>query len=64
MKIKGWIQLIKSVENNDNKIELLGKLLKEQDDAKQILIDKGYNYTGLSLLETVKLLPGNLTGRI
>ena len=34
-------------------MHMLTAVLIEQDEAKQILRDKGYGWTGLSLLETV-----------
>ena len=57
MTIDGWKGVIHQANNNPEQFELLAKLLVEQDEAKQILRDKNYGCTGMSLLETVKLIP-------
>lgn len=56
MKAKGWEKIIISTNNDPEQMKLLVKLLEEADKAKQILRDKGYGWTGLSLLEAVKLI--------
>lgn len=55
MKKKHWEDRIKEmVINNDNEsVRLLAKLIMEAEQAKQVLRDKGYGWTGLSLLKTV-----------
>ena len=56
MTYKGWEKLlIDFIDKKDKEtFELLNIILFEQDEAKQELRNKGYGYTGLSLLETVK----------
>lgn len=54
MKADGWKKIIIQANTDEKQMELLAKLLEETDKAKQILSDKGYGWTGLSLLETVK----------
>lgn len=56
MKAKGWKKIIIEANKDPEQMKLLAKLLEEADKAKQILKDKGYGWTGLSLLEAVKLI--------
>jgi hypothetical protein len=55
MKAEFWENRIKEiVTNNDNEsIKLVAKLIEEAEQAKQELRNKGYGWTGLSLLNTV-----------
>lgn len=58
MNASGWKELIiKVVRDYDTgdyeQIDLLSKLLEENDAAKQALRDAGFGYTGLGVLETV-----------
>lgn len=46
--------MIKEIVNDDERLDLLAQLLEEAEEAKQVLRDKGYGWTGLSLLATVK----------
>ena len=41
-------------KDNEDILNKLSLLLEEADQAKQELRNKGYGWTGLSLLETVK----------
>jgi hypothetical protein len=55
----GWRDLaVEAVQEarkgSPEKLELLGRLLEEADLAKQALRDKGYGWTGLSMLETIR----------
>jgi len=56
MKHESWRDLIeRKIESEDSDfIDKLSQYLAELDEAKQTLRDKGYGWTGLSLLETVK----------
>lgn len=56
MTFKGWKGLLENFINKKDKetFELLNIILFEQDKAKQELRNKGYGWTGLSLLETVQ----------
>lgn len=56
MTKNGWKKLILSCRNNEKQLDLLSELLEQVDLSKQILIDKGYSCTRMSLLETVKSL--------
>jgi hypothetical protein len=56
---QNWESLIiRAVHNADRgdseSLELLALHLEEVDEAKQVLRDKGYGWTGLSILETVQ----------
>jgi hypothetical protein len=58
MKKQNWESLIiRAVHNADKgdseSLKLLALHLEEVDTAKQALRDKGYGWTGLSILETV-----------
>lgn len=58
MKKEGWINLvIEAVREHDagdsEKLDLLGRLLEEQDQAKQMLRDRGYGVTGTPWIDTV-----------
>lgn len=56
MKIKQWNKyILELIEDKDpEKINLLSKMLSDADQAKQELRNKGYGWTGLSLLDTVR----------
>ena len=56
MTVEQWeTMLIDAVHVNDTvQINLIAQNLKEAEEAKQVLRDKNYGWTGLSLLETVK----------
>lgn len=55
MKAKYWEERIKEMVNNNDEesIRLLAELIEEAEQAKQELRNKGYGWTGLSLLKTV-----------
>lgn len=62
MTEKGWretvIDAARRHDNGDSELlDLLVRVLREQDRAKQVLRDKGHGWTGLSLLKTVQVLP-------
>lgn len=46
-----WLDIL---QNKPDRFEIIAEILAQQDQAKQLLRDKGYGWTGLSLLETVK----------
>ena len=54
MKAEKWKELIMEAKDNEDILNKLSLLLEEADQAKQELRNKGYGWTGLSLLETVK----------
>jgi hypothetical protein len=59
MNEEGWKLLIinavdKSREGKEKSLDLLAAYLNQIDMAQQILRDKGYGWTGLSLLEIVQ----------
>lgn len=54
MKKEGWEKTVRQAVTDEKQMGLLAQLLEETDMAKQVLRDKGYGWTGLSLLETVK----------
>jgi len=59
MDMKEWKELIESSvdsarEGHPDQLDLLARALDEAERAKQLLRNKGYGWTGLSLLETVK----------
>ncbi len=54
MTREGWRQLIIQSAQNDKSLDLLARLLEEQDTAIQRLRDSGYGWTGLGLLATVE----------
>lgn len=59
---KIYKQMIKdAIKQEDQKqIERLAETMHQADRAKQILRDKGYGWTGLDLLQTVKkVLPAD-----
>ena len=62
MKAEGWKELItesvrKADKGNTETISLLAKYLEMCDCAKQELRNKGYGWTGLDILETIKQIP-------
>lgn len=59
MTKEGWRMLILDCYNDKKRLNLLSELLEQVDLSKQILIDKGYSCTGMSLLEVVKNLSDN-----
>lgn len=59
MNAKYWKKLVQSAVESANagqpkQLDLLAKLLEEQERAKQMLRDKGYGWTGLGIYETVR----------
>ena len=56
MKAKYWKSYIIEIVQDGKaaQIDLLSKLLEEADEAKQELRNKGYGWTGLSLLKTIQ----------
>lgn len=50
-KVLFWKEVVKNAD--DENIEMLAELLAESEKAKQLLRDKGYGWTGLSLLQTI-----------
>lgn len=48
-------------EQNTEGINIMAQCLVEAEEAKQILRDKGYGWTGLGLEETAKLVPEDRT---
>lgn len=65
MNEENWKKRItESVQNDDtNSLDVFAKMLEEAEQAKQELRNKGYGWTGLGLLETVKNeVPNNTTG--
>lgn len=57
-----WVERIKHVVNTNDveSLDIIAKLLEESEKAKQILREKGYGWTGLSLLNTVSTqVPSN-----
>jgi len=64
MKADEWKKLIidyvESAQNGDDEsLKMLCELLEEHDAAKQTLRQKGYGYTGMSLLRMVTELVPN-----
>ena len=62
MMAQGWRDaVINAVRDHDRGdeyfLELLVKVLVQQDEAKQMLRDKGYGCTGMDLVRTVKEVP-------
>lgn len=62
MKAEGWRDMIMmfatdALDGKPENLDRLAKQLEEEDAAKQCLRDKGYGWTGLSLLKTVQLVP-------
>lgn len=55
MDEKYWEKrILEFVNKNDRKgIRLISQLLDDSEKSKQVLRNKGYGWTGLSLLETV-----------
>jgi hypothetical protein len=49
--------MVQSTQDNERLLELLSAHLEECDLAKQILRDKGYGCTGMSIVETARLVP-------
>lgn len=43
-----------TLTSKPDRFRIIAEILSQSDQAKQILRDKGYGWTGLSLLETVK----------
>ena len=59
MKAEGWKELIQQAvyeaeTGGFEKLDLLAKHLEMCDEAKQELRNRGYGWTGLDILETVK----------
>lgn len=64
MSIEQWAKSVmdaaKMAELGDeDRLLLICQILKQADDAKIELRRKGYGWTGLDLLETVKLVPND-----
>lgn len=64
MKAEGWKELIQQAAyeaetGGFEKLDLLAKYLEMCDEAKQELRNKGYGWTGLDILETIKEVPNN-----
>ena len=65
MRIESWKEIIfegvdKANHGNHAQVDLIAQLLAESEQAKQVLREKGYGWTGLSLLKTVtELVPYN-----
>jgi hypothetical protein len=57
MTAEGWRELVLDAAGDPTSLDLLARLLEEQDRAKQILRDKGYGCTGMGWLQTVDLVP-------
>ncbi len=57
MTLEGWRLLVANTASDPELAELTARVLNEQDEAKQRLRDKGYGWTGLSILKTVELVP-------
>lgn len=60
MNAEGWKNIIvsavvSSLYDDDAKLDRLARVLEELDTAKKLLIDAGFSWSGLSLLESVKL---------
>lgn len=51
------LELVKQAEKNDSFFDEVAEVLQLESDAKSLLHQKGYGYTGLNILETVKLVP-------
>ena len=58
MTEKNWKDHIRFIVETDDydSIDLLARMLYESEDAKNELRKLGYGWTGLSLLDTVRLL--------
>jgi hypothetical protein len=59
MKAEGWKLLVKQAVAEDESgkpetLDLLARYLEMCDEAKQELRNRGYGWTGLDILETVK----------
>ena len=54
MEKDGWKELVLEAVKDPERLDLLTQLLEESDEAKQVLRNKGYGHTGLSLLKTVE----------
>lgn len=57
----GWrlliVEAVHDSENgNDEKLDLLALHLQQCDQAKQVLRDKGYGWTGVDILETASMV--------
>lgn len=59
MKQEDWKEYIKTKLDNETGMNLISSLLFQSEAAKQLLRDKGYGWSGLSLLKTVKLVKNN-----
>jgi len=55
MKTEEWKTYIKNIvnEKDEDALMLLATFIEESEKAKQVLRNKGYGWTGLSLLKTV-----------
>lgn len=51
-----WTQVIEKANNDDEQKRLLAEMLAEYDQAKQLLNEAGYSWTGFSMLESVRYL--------
>lgn len=54
MTKEGWANVVTGAMNDPEKLDLLARLLEEQDRAKHLLRDAGFGVTGQSLLLTVQ----------
>lgn len=61
--ISRWKDIVEDAANDKEIKELLIKQLDEHDQAKQLLYDKGFSWTGLSLLESIENLIKQLEGK-
>lgn len=62
MTAEGWrglvMQAVEQYMTGDaDKLQLLARHLEMCDQAKQVLRDRGYGWTGMDILETVQLVP-------
>ena len=62
MTLDGWRRVVKHAaytlqDGDESSAERLVLALKDADDAKQALRDKGYGCTGMTLLETAAEVP-------
>lgn len=62
MKADDWQAFImravgESANGNPISLQLIAQNLEVCDDAKQVLRDRGYGWTGVDLLETAKMVP-------
>lgn len=67
MKAEDWQAFImRAVEEyaagNPTSLQLIARNLEVCDDAKQVLRDRGYGWTGLDILETARMVTDCATG--